>query len=231
VTAGCARRHDRRADLGQHRHRAGDRRAAEGLPRDRGDAGQDVEGEDRPAARLRGRGRRRADRRPPDSPQSYYRVADRLTAEIPGAFQPNQYATRPTRRRTTSRPGRAVGADRRADHPPRRRRRHRRHGHRHGPLPARAQARARRHRRRPEGSIYSGGAENVRPYLSRASARTSGRDVRPVGVDRWVTVSDRDAFLTTRRLAQPRGSWPAARAAWRCTPRSRSPPRSTIPRR
>ena len=27
----------------------------------------------------------------PDSPQSYYRVADRLTEEIPGAFQPNQY--------------------------------------------------------------------------------------------------------------------------------------------
>src|ERR687888_1551862 len=29
---------------------------------------------------------------PPESPQSYYRVADRLAAEIPGAFQPNQYA-------------------------------------------------------------------------------------------------------------------------------------------
>ena len=28
----------------------------------------------------------------PESPQSYYRVADRLTQEIPGAFQPNQYA-------------------------------------------------------------------------------------------------------------------------------------------
>src|SRR5450432_4872718 len=28
---------------------------------------------------------------PPDSPRSYYRVADRLTEEIPGAFQPNQY--------------------------------------------------------------------------------------------------------------------------------------------
>src|SRR5213076_1876865 len=27
----------------------------------------------------------------PDSPQSYYRVADRLAEEIPGAFQPNQY--------------------------------------------------------------------------------------------------------------------------------------------
>jgi cystathionine beta-synthase len=28
---------------------------------------------------------------PPDSPESYYRVADRLTEEIPGGFQPNQY--------------------------------------------------------------------------------------------------------------------------------------------
>src|SRR5947207_7671795 len=28
----------------------------------------------------------------PDSPRSYYRVADRLTEEIPGPFQPNQYA-------------------------------------------------------------------------------------------------------------------------------------------
>jgi cystathionine beta-synthase len=27
---------------------------------------------------------------PPESPESYYRVADRLTEEIPGAFQPNQ---------------------------------------------------------------------------------------------------------------------------------------------
>ena len=28
----------------------------------------------------------------PESPQSYYRVADRLTRDIPGAFQPNQYS-------------------------------------------------------------------------------------------------------------------------------------------
>src|SRR6266571_1789997 len=27
----------------------------------------------------------------PESPESYYRVADRLTEEIPGAYQPNQY--------------------------------------------------------------------------------------------------------------------------------------------
>ncbi|MGB3098731.1 MAG: pyridoxal-phosphate dependent enzyme, partial [Solirubrobacterales bacterium] len=29
---------------------------------------------------------------PPDSPRSYYRMADRLTEEIAGAFQPNQYS-------------------------------------------------------------------------------------------------------------------------------------------
>ncbi|MBM4420875.1 MAG: pyridoxal-phosphate dependent enzyme, partial [Chloroflexi bacterium] len=28
---------------------------------------------------------------PPESPKSYYRVADRLAREIPGGFQPNQY--------------------------------------------------------------------------------------------------------------------------------------------
>src|SRR5919198_2853272 len=28
----------------------------------------------------------------PESPESYYRVADRLTEEIPGAFQPDQYS-------------------------------------------------------------------------------------------------------------------------------------------
>src|ERR671923_198305 len=28
---------------------------------------------------------------PPHSPESYYRVADRLSEEIPGAFSPNQY--------------------------------------------------------------------------------------------------------------------------------------------
>ena len=28
----------------------------------------------------------------PDSPESYYAVANRITAETPGAFQPNQYA-------------------------------------------------------------------------------------------------------------------------------------------
>ena len=47
---------------------------------------------------------------PPESPRSYYRVADRLAEEIPGGFQPNQYRTRPTRRRTTTRPAPRSGS-------------------------------------------------------------------------------------------------------------------------
>ena len=57
-----AGRHDHRADQRQHRHRPRDGGIAQGLPRDRGDAGQDVQGEDRPAARIRRRGRRGAHR-------------------------------------------------------------------------------------------------------------------------------------------------------------------------
>jgi cystathionine beta-synthase len=58
----------------------------------------------------------------------------------------------------------------------------------------------------PEGSIYSGGPENVRPYL----VEGVGEDFWPETfdrsvVDRWITVSDRDAFLTTRRLALAEG--------------------------
>ena len=69
---------------------------------------------------------------PPESPESYYRVADRLTEEIPGAFQPNQYfnAGEPAAHYETTGPEiweQTDGRDRRA----RRRRRHRRHDHGH----------------------------------------------------------------------------------------------------
>ncbi len=58
----------------------------------------------------------------------------------------------------------------------------------------------------PEGSIYSGGPENVRPYL----VEGVGEDFWPETfdrsvIDRWITVSDKDAFLTTRRLAHLEG--------------------------
>ena len=178
----AARRHDRRADLGQHRHRAGDRRAAEGLPRDRGDAGQDV-------ARRRStccaptapRWCSRRPTSPPDSPQSYYRVADRLTAEIPGAFQPNQYFNPANPQAHYESTGPELWEQTaRADHPSRRRRRHRRH--------VTGTARYLRERKPdlvvigadPEGSIYSGGAENVRPYLVEGVGEDFWpRDVRP----------------------------------------------------
>ena len=67
----------------------------------------------------------------PDSPESYYRVADRLTEEIPGAFQPNQYfnPANPASHYATTGPEMWQQSGGR-DHPPRRRRRHRRHHHR-----------------------------------------------------------------------------------------------------
>ena len=58
----------------------------------------------------------------------------------------------------------------------------------------------------PEGSIYSGGEANVRPYLIEGVGEDFWPETfDPSVVDRWVTVSDRDAFLTTRRLAQTEG--------------------------
>jgi cystathionine beta-synthase len=143
----------------------------------------------------------------PDSPQSYYRVADRLTEEIPGAFQPNQYfnqanpqahydSTGPELWEQTA--GRithlvcGVGTG--------------------GTVTG--TVRYLRERKPdlevigadPEGSIYSGGAENVRPYLVEGVGEDFWpQTFDPSVVDRWVTVSDRDAFLTTRRLALAEG--------------------------
>ena len=97
-----AGRHHRRADLGQHRHRPGHRRAPEGLPRHRGHARQDVQGEDRPPARLRRRGRGRADRRPAGVARVLLprrRAPGRRRSRAPSS--PTSTATPPTRRRTT----------------------------------------------------------------------------------------------------------------------------------
>ncbi len=144
---------------------------------------------------------------PPDSPQSYYRVADRLTEEIPGAFQPNQYANpaNPQAHYESTGPelweqlgdrithlvvgvgtgGTITGMAR----------------YLRGQKPDIDVVGA-----DPEGSIYSGGEENVRPYLVEGVGEDFWpQTFDPTVVDRWVTVSDRDAFLTTRRLAQMEG--------------------------
>ena len=158
-----------------------DRRAAEGLPRDRRDAGQDVEGEDRPAARLRRRCRRRSDGRaarlapvllPGRGPADR---GDPRSVPAEPVLQSSQSA-RPLRVDRTG----DLGADRRADHPSRRRRRHRRNGHRDRPLPARAQAGPRRRRRRPRGVdlLRRRGERAPVPRRGRRRGLLAG-DVRP----------------------------------------------------
>ena len=111
---------------------------------------------------------------PPDSPESYYRVADRLTEEIPGAFQPNQYRNpaNPEAHYRTTGPElwRQSGGQ---SHPLRGRRGHGRHDHRGRALPARAESRHRDHRRRP-GGLDLLQRRGAAPTWWRAWARTSG---------------------------------------------------------
>src|ERR1700742_969988 len=141
---------------------------------------------------------------PPDSPRSYYRVADRLTAEIPGAFQPNQYANEANPRAHYESTGPELWEQTEG------RLTHLVVGVGTGGTVSGA-ARYLRERRPdlvvvgadPEGSIYSGGEENVRPYLVEGVGEDFWpQTFDPSVVDRWAMVSDKDAFLTTRALAE-----------------------------
>src|SRR5882724_8660148 len=141
----------------------------------------------------------------PDSPESYYRVADRLTEEIPGAFQPNQYfnPANPEAHYRSTGPELWEQSGGRITH-----------------LVAgvgtggtiTGVARYLKERNPaievigadPVGSIYSN--EEVHPYLVEGVGEDFWPDTYdPSLVDRYVTVSDRDSFLTTRRLAETEG--------------------------
>ena len=141
----------------------------------------------------------------PESPESYYSVARRLSRDIPGAFQPDQYhnMANPEAHERTTGPeiwrqtegrvthvvmsvgtgGTVSGAARylKAQDP--------------GIVVIGAD---------PEGSVLSG--DVARPYLTEGV----GEDFfpgtfDPATVDRWVRVSDADAFAAARRLTREEG--------------------------
>jgi cystathionine beta-synthase len=141
----------------------------------------------------------------PDDPRSYYRTADRLTDEIPGAFQPNQYfnAANPRVHYETTGPeiweqtagevdvfvagigtgGTITGVSR---------------------FLKERKADVEVVGADPEGSIFAGG--EVHPYLVEGVGEDFWpKTFDPSTVDRYVTVSDRDSFLTARRLTREEG--------------------------
>ena len=141
----------------------------------------------------------------PDSPESYYRVADRLTAQIPGAFQPNQYFNddNPRTHYETTGPEIWAQTEGKITH------------FVAGVGTGGTISGTGRYLKEqnpdivvvggdPEGSIYTG--SEPRPYLVEGIGEDFWPDTFDKSiVDRWVTVSDRDSFVMARRVTRREG--------------------------
>jgi cystathionine beta-synthase len=140
---------------------------------------------------------------PPDHPESYYSVSDRLAREIDGGWKPDQYSNpnNPASHYESTGPEIWAQTEGRVTH------------FVTGVGTGGTISGTGRYLKEvsdgavevigadPEGSVYSGG--NGRPYL----VEGVGEDFWPPAYDRGIAdriiaVSDRDAFLTTRRLAR-----------------------------
>ncbi len=141
----------------------------------------------------------------PESPESYYSVAARLARDIPGAFKPDQYwnPENPAAHERTTGPELLEQTDGRISH-------FVASVGTGGTISGAARV-LKAHDPAiqvigadPEGSVLSG--DTARPYLTEGV----GEDFvpgtyDPSVIDRWVRVSDRDAFAMARRLTREEG--------------------------